>query len=48
MAPVSAAERQRKRREKLKATGKYDDYKEKIQLTLERAVSKKQKNLKIS
>ena len=27
MAPVSAAERQRKRREKLKATGRYDEYK---------------------
>ena len=27
MAPTSAAERQRKRREKLKASGKYDEYK---------------------
>ena len=45
MAPTSAAERQRKRREKLKASGKYDEYK--ARNTNYNKTYKKKKNMAI-
>ena len=47
MAPVSAAERQHKHRERLKAAGKYDDYNLRNANYSRAYWIKKQKNLRI-